>query len=197
MVHASNRSPIHDASHLVEIFENCFRCELNTRLLGGGDEPVYLPRDKSCAWDRVIFTRDYFASALHEVAHWCVAGESRRTRIDYGYWYAPDGRNASQQHAFEQVEIYPQALEWIFSEACAYRFRISTDNITQNMGASSTFTDAVARRARILCHHGLPGRAHRFAVALSRFYSVAGFFRPERYRSNLLREASVSGYLAP
>lgn len=155
-----------------------------------------MPQDSNCPWHRVIFTHDYFASALHEVAHWCIAGESRRAQPDYGYWYAPDGRSETQQRAFEQVEVYPQALEWIFAEACACQFRISVDNLTLDAGISPAFVDAVAARARLLCHHGLPGRAHRFAVALAHFYKVTGFYRPERYQSSLLQAAQCSGQLA-
>ena len=36
---------------------------------------------------------------------------------DYGYWYAPDGRNAEQQSAFYSVEVKPQAIEALFCEA--------------------------------------------------------------------------------
>ncbi len=187
MVRASTEAPTHSTAQLTEIFDKCFRVEYNTRLQGGGQEPVYMPQDSGCEWHRVIFTHDYFASALHEVAHWCIAGEARRSRPDYGYWYAPDGRSEAQQRVFEQVEVYPQALEWIFAECCAYRFRISVDNLTLDAKPSAAFVEAVAQHARRLCRHGLPGRAHRFAVELARYYKVAGFYRPERYQSRLLQ----------
>lgn len=196
MVHANITTPTHSASQLIEIFEECFWSEFNTRLQGSGDEPVYLPLDASCAWHRVVFTRDYYASALHEIAHWCIAGEGRRKLVDYGYWYAPDGRTASQQKAFEQVEVYPQALEWIFSEACGYRFRVSVDNLTQNLGAGTDFIDAVAQRARLLCRKGLPGRAHRFAVALSRHYRVTDYDCADRYQSKTLQDTCFPGHIA-
>jgi elongation factor P hydroxylase len=62
--------------------------------------------------------KDYLASALHEVAHWCLAGVERRKLEDYGYWYSPDGRSRGEQSAFENVEARPQALEWILSDTC-------------------------------------------------------------------------------
>ncbi len=40
---------------------------------------------------------DFFASALHEISHWCVAGKARREQVDFGYWYCPDGRDAMTQ----------------------------------------------------------------------------------------------------
>ncbi len=36
---------------------------------------------------------------------------------DLGYWYAPDGRIEEQQALFEQVEIKPQAIEWLFAKS--------------------------------------------------------------------------------
>ena len=83
-----------DAATLIELFDREFLATENTRLEGGGEEPVYLPADARCANHRIVFRHDYAASALHEVAHWCIAGSARRKLHDYGYWYAPDGRVA-------------------------------------------------------------------------------------------------------
>lgn len=44
-------------------------------------------------------------------------GEKRRQLVDFGYWYAPDGRSAEQQELFQAVEVKPQAMEWILSPA--------------------------------------------------------------------------------
>ena len=103
----------HDCQDLIRLFDECFLADLNTCLLGGYPEPEYLPADASHPHHRILFTRDYFRSALHEVAHWCVAGPERRLMPDFGYWYAPDGRTAEQQRTFESVEVKPQALEMI------------------------------------------------------------------------------------
>lgn len=60
-----------------------------------------------------------FNSALHEISHWTIAGAKRRLLPDLGYWYAPDGRTKEQQDLFEQVEIKPQAIEWLFAQSLA------------------------------------------------------------------------------
>ncbi len=39
--------------------------------------------------------------------HWCIAGKARRNRVDFGYWYCPDGRDAQTQSQFEDVEVKP------------------------------------------------------------------------------------------
>ena len=97
---------MHHCDQLVDIFNQAFSDGYNTRLVKGGKEPEYLPADDDCHYHRIIFTRDYFASALHEIAHWCIAGEQRRQQHDYGYWYAPDGRNIQQQKLpFVSVQI--------------------------------------------------------------------------------------------
>ena len=50
-------------------------------------------------------------SALHEVAHWCIASAGRRRCRDYGYWYIPPPRDATAQTEFFAVEARVQALE--------------------------------------------------------------------------------------
>ena len=107
-----------DHRALCALFDRVFREDQNTVLVAGGEEPVYLPADERFPHHRIVFRHDYVASALHEVAHWCVAGAARRALTDYGYWYAPDGRSTERQAEFEAVEARPQALEWIFSSAC-------------------------------------------------------------------------------
>lgn len=161
----------HRVSDLEIIFRRCFYASTNTILETGADEPVYLPSGKGEAYNRVISTRDYFSSALHEISHWCIAGEHRRTLEDYGYWYEPDGRDSEMQKKFEQVEVQPQALEWVFSWACAYPFRLSVDNVAcPEMTASQSFKEAVLGQARSYAFDGLCGRAKTFFLALRDFY---------------------------
>ena len=80
-------------------------------MIRGDDEPLYLPADKNFTYHQIIFAHGYYASALHEISHWCMAGKQRRLLEDFGYWYMPDGRDVDQQKTFEQVEIKPQAKE--------------------------------------------------------------------------------------
>ncbi len=73
-----------------------------------------------------------------------MAGEARRRLPDFGYWYAPDGRTAAQQQAFERVEIKPQALECLFTLACGRHFQVSQDNLFADFDTSeSTFANDV------------------------------------------------------
>jgi len=157
------------ADQLEAVFQRCFHACYRTRLQGGAGEPLYLPAGPDR--DAVIYYRaDYAASALHEVAHWCIAGAERRQREDYGYWYIPDGRDAAQQRAFEQAEQRPQAVEWHFARAAGVPFRISLDNLTASSDDGPAFAAAVAAQARQFCLTGLPPRAEAFRHALaSRF----------------------------
>ncbi len=77
---------------------------------------------------QIVFTHDYPASALHEAAHWCLAGPLRRTQRDYGYWYVPGPRNPVQREAFFRAEADVQALEAIFARTCGVRFVVSADD---------------------------------------------------------------------
>ena len=160
-----------DVTELVRIFNNLFITLEGTELVVGADEPLYLPASETGGLCQVISRFDYFSSALHEISHWCIAGKERRKLIDFGYWYEPDGRSDQQQREFEKVEIKPQALEWIMTEACGMRFRLSVDNIAQpDVGASKEFICEVAQQAADYIENGLPERANLFVQALLSHY---------------------------
>ncbi|WP_285763619.1 elongation factor P hydroxylase [Biformimicrobium ophioploci] len=171
----------------MNVFNRCFAGagQWHTRLVGGAPEPFYEPGEGD-AGSQILFTLDYAASALHEVAHWCVAGEARRKLPDYGYWYAPDGRTEIQQQEFERVEVAPQALEWIFAESCGLSFRVSADNLQAGLGASDTFRDNIWRRVQDLCGRGLSERAGIFASALAAQFDCGNPLDASRYcRENI------------
>ena len=115
---------------------------LNVVLIRGIDEPEYFPSVEQQP-ARIQFAHGFFNSALHEISHWTIAGEQRRLLPDLGYWYAPDGRTAEQQALFEQVEIKPQAIEWLFATAFGRKFRVSLDNLTGDSGNGTQFKDNV------------------------------------------------------
>jgi len=157
----------HDARDLEELFRACFFDDFRTCLEGGAGEPLYLPSpDLERSPHRVLYREDYFASALHEVAHWCLAGSRRRQLEDYGYWYAADGRSHHEQLAFERVETKPQAIEWILSDACRFPFHLSADNLEAGLGPSPRFEEAVTRQKSEYLACGLPPRAGIFREAL-------------------------------
>lgn len=186
-----------DLQTLIDVFNRVLGEPYRTLLVGGADEPLYEPGDKNDRWARICFTRDYFSSALHEVAHWCVAGEDRRKRRDYGYWYQPDGRNERQQKEFERVEVAPQALEWIFSVACGVKFRISADNLNGKVGASGAFRTAVWQKVQEHClsrlgqnelgqnevaQKGLDERARIFTMCLAETFFVEDPLNKNKYK---------------
>ena len=159
---------IQHAAELERLFASCFLEDYQTVLVGGGDEPVYLPsKSPDVEPHRIIYREDFFASALHEVAHWCLAGPDRRRIEDYGYWYAPDGRTPVQQAEFERAEARPQALEWIFSEVCEFPFNLSADNLEAGCGPSVEFSARVEHVKDRFLSNGLPVRAERFRQALA------------------------------
>jgi elongation factor P hydroxylase len=152
------------------LFNRTLGASYATRLVRGGEEPEYIPASDTDGFHQIVFTHDYFSSALHEMAHWCVAGEQRRLQHDYGYWYAPDGRTEQQQADFERVEVKPQALEWLFSVACGIRFRVSADNLESDLGASAAFKAAIVQQVHRYCLGELNGRAYRLFSVLVHFF---------------------------
>ncbi|UYG08648.1 elongation factor P hydroxylase [Halomonas sp. M4R1S46] len=160
----------HRLEDVIALFDGLFLPTYRTRLVRGGDEPLYLPADADTPWHRVIFARGFYASALHEISHWCIAGARRRALEDYGYWYLPDGRDAEQQRAFESVEVAPQALESLFAAACGRHFNVSVDNLGEVAVDREAFQARVAARAVRYEVEGLPRRAAAFRCALAGFY---------------------------
>ena len=114
----------------------------NVMLVKGDFEPEYFPAINQQP-AKIQFAHGFFNSALHEISHWSISGEKRRLLPDLGYWYAPDGRTAEQQALFEQVEIKPQAIEWLFATAFGRKFRVSLDNLTGDGGNGTQFKDHV------------------------------------------------------
>lgn len=158
---------------VIDIFDNAFLASYNTRLLLGEGDPIYVPGSNRYPHHRIYFAHGFYRSALHEVAHWCIAGAVRRHIVDYGYWYKPDGRNLDEQQMFERVECKPQALEWLFCLSSGHPFEVSCDNLAAENPAAiniEAFTDKVAMQLLGYAKHGLPQRAAIFAAALQRFY---------------------------
>ncbi len=144
---------------LIALFNHTF-ADLQTELVRGDDEPLYLPHSKVRSNHQIIFAHGFFASAMHEMAHWCIAGEQRCELVDFGYWYKPDGRTEEEQVLFEQVEVKPQALEWILSVAAGHKFHLSADNLSLDRD-TSTFGKRVAQQAQTYQKQGLPSKAER------------------------------------
>ncbi|MCZ6830509.1 MAG: elongation factor P hydroxylase [Gammaproteobacteria bacterium] len=168
---------------LEDLFQQCFFSEYRTHLRGAAPEPLYQPASWPQHCHTIHYREDFFASALHEVAHWCIAGSRRRLLTDYGYWYHPDGRGRAQQRQFEQAECKPQALEWHFALACQWPFRLSSDNLAAGEGDNSGFAEAVRSRAQRYCSTGLPPRAVRFRAALAAGFAGIAEPRPTDFRS--------------
>jgi len=165
MVEHARYKTMLDALAITGVFNDLFAAGYDTTLRGGRDEPHYLA---NATEGRVIyFKEDFESSALHEAAHWLIAGEQRRSQEDYGYWYQPN-RDADNQRQFESVEVKPQALEWILSMAAAVNFRISADNLSLVDHDTGQFRAAVRQQVLSLIEQGLTGRAAMFADALSK-----------------------------
>ncbi|MCE0494539.1 elongation factor P hydroxylase [Vibrio salinus] len=163
----------HQYQDLITIFNQTFSSQYNTRLELGGDEPVYMPADEKIRYHRIIFARGFYASALHEIAHWCVAGRERRLLEDFGYWYEPDGRSEEVQRAFEKVEVRPQAYEWILSQSAGFSFTVSCDNLNGDFEPDRlTFMNAVQREVLDILSNGLPRRVFMLSEALRMFYQI-------------------------
>lgn len=167
----------HQAQHhyqqLITLFNHCFSDTHQTQLVKGDNEPIYLPADQQTPYHRVIFAHGFYASALHEIAHWCVAGAARRQRVDFGYWYCPDGRDASTQSEFEAVEVKPQALEWLFCVAAGIPFNVSCDNLNGDGEPDRiAFQRCVHQQVMNLLQQGIPSRPARFIQALQDYYQT-------------------------
>jgi elongation factor P hydroxylase len=170
----------HHIQDIIDLFDECFYESFNTRLVKGNDEPIYLPAGKTDInipaqnYAQVVFAHGYYASALHEISHWCLAGEDRRTKIDFGYWYCPDGRSAEQQKAFQQAEIKPQSIEWALCLSAGFKFNVSCDNLSGdefgNQPDSQAFEQQILQQISQYIEHGFPSRAQLLMIKLAARY---------------------------
>ena len=177
----------YNSTDLESLFRDCFFEAYKTTLQGGYSEPLYLPAGEGLAECQIRYREDYFSSALHEIAHWCIAGDNRRKQIDFAYWYETDGRTPTQQAAFEKVEVKPQALEWLFSTAAGIPFKLSRDNLEGGAVAQNTdFASAVYQQVLSYISRGLVGRSALFVAALAAFYNTNDPLDQALYDLNLL-----------
>lgn len=177
---------VHHYQDLITLFNDCFSTKYKTKLVKGDDEPLYLPAADLNSYHQLFFAHGFFSSALHECSHWLIAGEERRKLVDFGYWYAPDGRSAEQQQIFQQVEVKPQALEWIFSVAAHYPFRLSIDNLNGEEIDNEPFKNAVYDQVITLCQQGLSPRQALFHKALCNFYGSNELLKIENFNREKL-----------
>ncbi len=149
---------------LADALADCFNATLGlrygVRCVGGFNEPEYLPGLAQCATltatprklAQLRYTQDYAASALHEIAHWCIAGDRRRQLVDFGYAYQPPPRDPVLQERFFVSELSVQALEALFAMATGVHFAPSADNFDCSPGALAAFASAVNARLCWLCN---------------------------------------------
>lgn len=161
----------------------------NAILVGGCEEPFY-EAAKNGQPASIRFTRDYIRSAMHERAHWCIAGNTRRRQDDYGYWYAPDGRTQAQQEAFYRVEVRPQAIEWAFAMVCGVPFEVSMDNLDNTVHGSASFEQQVRKQVAHHLERGFPQRAGQILALLHDHAAVDGrpvtnYLREQYYRQHI------------
>jgi elongation factor P hydroxylase len=171
----------HHYQDLIDIFNQTFAADYNTRLVLGDDEPIYLPASDLVPYHQIVFAHGFYASALHEIAHWCVAGPERRLLEDFGYWYEPDGRSREVQEAFECVEIRPQAYEWILSVSAGFPFSVSCDNLNGEFEPDRLkFMEKVHHEVLHILDQGLPVRVRALSEQLQSFYQTDAL-SPERF----------------
>jgi elongation factor P hydroxylase len=148
------------AAEIAGCFNFLFGRSHRVEMIGGGGEPEYLPAtDESPGYVR--YRSNFAHSALHEAAHWCIAGARRRQQVDYGYWYQSPPRDETTQLAFVQAESRVQALESILTSAAGMVFRVSLDDVENLFRFEADFADAVATATAQWWRCGLPPRAEK------------------------------------
>jgi len=132
-------------------------------LLGGAVEPLYEPARAGLP-ARIHYRQDFAQSALHELAHWCIAGAARRALPDYGYWYQPPPRDPALRARFFAVEGRVQGLERLLAHVARVRFHVSVDDPGSD---PLDFEARVMASARAWLARDLPPRTQAVLAALS------------------------------
>jgi elongation factor P hydroxylase len=136
-------------------------------MVGGASEPLYLPAEVHRP-ALLYYRSDFAASALHEAAHWCIAGNARRRQRDFGYLYQPPPRTAAQQCAFFASERRVQTLEWFFADAAGVDFYPSADNLSADPSDFHAQLVATRTELRLWLGRTRGARARRFLQVLRR-----------------------------
>lgn len=137
---------------------------------GDADEPFY-EAAKEGQKAILYFRSNYPRSLLHELSHYCLAGNRRRMLDDFGYWYFPCGRTEEEQILFEKVEARPQGLEKAFCEAIGLKFSPSLDDFSGRPASESFLNNLEAAYQEMMTNP--PPAAKRALIALR------SLFRPK------------------
>ena len=149
-------------SEVAAVF-NCTFSDHSVVMHGEYREPMYIPGMDVA---ELRYTLDHTALALHEAAHWCIAGRRRRRNTDYGYFYEPPPRSGMHRVRFEDVDIEAQSVEVLLAEAAGSQFQPSSDDVDVPLFLLEAFSSRILERARERRQVGLPKRADKFRVAL-------------------------------
>ncbi|MFT7651750.1 MAG: elongation factor P hydroxylase [Limisphaerales bacterium] len=144
-------------------FHSCFR---RVQLIGGAPEPLYVPATEDRCSAQIYYREDFAASALHEIAHWCIAGYRRRQLVDFGYDYVPPPRTMVQQLGFFKLELKTQALESIFSSAAKLPFQVSADNLETSPTDFACQVEGFSIAVHSWLEQPAGNRARRFLAAI-------------------------------
>jgi elongation factor P hydroxylase len=171
---------------LINLLNNKYLNQFNTQIVGGFVEPFY-KASINHKHAEIQFSYSYIRSALHELSHWCVAGEERRKSDDYGYWYAVDGRNQQQQDEFFKLEIKPQSIEWAFSIICGVEFEASVDNLNNSVKGIDEFNENLVIQMQEYLTDGFSKRVTEIIKLLADNQSIDN---PALYISKKIQEIS-------
>ncbi|MCF6319527.1 MAG: elongation factor P hydroxylase [Proteobacteria bacterium] len=160
-----------ELDELLCLLNDQYLYKYNTKLISGFDEPFYKAA-KNGSSAEIQFSHDYIRSALHELAHWCVAGVERREIDDYGYWYAEDGRNQQQQDEFFKLEIKPQTIEWALSIVCGVKFEASVDNLNKSVVGVEEFKQSLHQQMQYYLANGFSKRVSEIIELLANFHQI-------------------------
>lgn len=160
------------ADEIITLFNDLYGARENTWLTRAEDDPCYLPGRGGQPRNLICFAHGFYTSALHEIAHWLLAGPDRRRLVDYGYWYQPGERSDAVRSRFFAVEKNNQSLEWFLTVAAGIRFFVSVDEPAMPAGRLQEFRRAVAERARQRVMEGLPAAAAPLLQALTGRYGT-------------------------
>ena len=152
---------------IIQTFNQGLGFQFDTKLIDEGTEPIYQPAQHHGEAHKIFFAHGYWSSALHELAHWCIAGSERRKLLDYGYWYKPNRSQKDDRQRFLQSEARPQALEWHFTVALGQDFFVSLDDFSNDQNMLEEFRRMIRKEAIDLHQNSLPPRAQVFVNDIS------------------------------
>ncbi len=133
---------------------------------------MILPADAEVPYNRIVFAHGFYASAIHEISHWCIAGKARRELVDFSATgIARMGVMPKRKASLKMLKRSRRHSTGCSVLAAGYPLNVSCDNLEGDFEPDRVvFQRRVHAQVMDYLANGIPERPARFIKALQNYY---------------------------